>query len=91
MLPTLFVNLLGSLVVGVVWAWLARGPAPTWAAPLVVAGFLGGFTTFSAMSLEVFRLWEEGKFGLAVAYGLGSPVLGLLACAAGYFLFRRVG
>ena len=91
MLPTLFVNVMGSFLVGAAWAWLHRGQAAPWAAPLFVSGFLGGFTTFSALSLEVFRLWEEGRTGLAIAYGLGSPVLGLLACALGFFLVRAVG
>ncbi|KPQ05969.1 MAG: CrcB protein [Rhodobacteraceae bacterium HLUCCA12] len=80
-LGTVAVNVLGSFLIGVAVVVLADGRA--WAYPLLVAGFLGGFTTFSAFSLETFRLWEAGHSALAMAYVAGSVGLGLVALVAG--------
>lgn len=87
-LGTLAVNVVGSFAIGVVALWLV-GPR-VWAHPLLVAGFLGGFTTFSAFSLETYRLWESGQPGLAVSYVLGSVVLSLAALLAGLSLGRAL-
>jgi fluoride exporter len=56
--------------------------------PLLVVGFLGGFTTFSTFSLDAFRLWEGGAPGLAALYVLGSVGLSLAGVAAGVWLAR---
>lgn len=87
-LGTLAVNVAGSFVIGVVAVWLV-GPR-AWASPLLVTGFLGGFTTFSAYSLDALRLWEEGAAGLAVAYVAGSVVLSLVAVVLGVALGRAI-
>jgi CrcB protein len=52
----------------------------------LVVGFLGGFTTFSAFSLEVFVLLKSSQIFIAVVYILSSVVLGLLATSLGYYL-----
>ncbi len=74
------VNVLGSFLMGLfVVAAAHRGL--THLSPLVMTGLLGGFTTFSAFSLETVGLIERGQFGLAAAYvtlSVGCSVLGLM-------------
>ena len=79
-LGTLFVNCLGGLLIGAAMAWLARTPDEMLRL-LLVTGFLGGFTTFSAFSMESLHLLHKGEWGLAVAHTL-VHVLGALGCAA---------
>jgi CrcB protein len=88
-LPTLFVNIVGSFLVGIVWGNslpLANTPTPFML--IATTGFLGGFTTFSAFSLEVVRLAGEQKYGPALAYAIGSPVVCISMAAAGALLMR---
>jgi CrcB protein len=77
------VNVAGSLAMG----WFVAVLAPAWH-PLVLTGLLGGFTTFSAFSLDVLRLVEGGRPAAAALYAGGSVVLSCLACAAGLALGR---
>ena len=82
---TLSVNVLGSLLMGLLVAVLAEGPAsPQNLRVFLATGVLGGFTTFSAFSLDALTLWERGQLGLAAAYVLASVLLSLAAIAAGY-------
>lgn len=69
------VNVAGSFAIGVL-AVVLIGPRAG-LSPLLVAGFLGGFTTFSSFSLDALRLWEAGQPGAALAYVGGSVVLAL--------------
>lgn len=86
---TLAVNVLGSFVMGLLFVWLeARGMLRL--APLLMAGVLGGFTTFSAFSLDVLKLWEAGATGAAAGYVLGSVVLSVGALVAGVALMRGI-
>ena len=80
---TLAVNVAGSLLMGLLVAALGRDSA--WA-PLLMTGVLGGFTTFSAFSLDTMLLVERGRAGLALAYAGGSVLLGLAAFLVGQFL-----
>ena len=78
-LPTLAVNLLGSLAIGLMWATLTRmGASPMWSA-FVITGVLGGFTTFSSFSLETLQLFEQGAWQTALLY----VALSLLTCVFG--------
>jgi CrcB protein len=86
---TLIVNLLGSFLIGLCAAWAERG-AP-WIRPWIMVGFLGGFTTFSAFSLENMRMIRDGQVGMALAYALTSVVAGILLAFAGYMLARSTG
>lgn len=89
---TFAANVLGGLLLGVLAGLLAmRGGADQekWRLLLGV-GVLGGFTTFSAYSLEVALMIERKAYGQAVAYSLGSVVLSVLALFAGLILIRRI-
>ena len=89
---TLGVNVLGGLMMGVLVGMLAfRGGADQekWRLLLGV-GVLGGFTTFSAFSLEVALMLERRAWGEAVTYSLVSVVLSVAALFLGLFLMRRV-
>jgi CrcB protein len=81
---TLAVNATGSLLIGALAAIGLEGQARF----LLVTGFLGGFTTFSAFSLETTLLWDRAPV-LAAAYVAASVALGILGCLAGFWLFRR--
>ncbi len=82
---TLVVNVLGSFVIGVLF--VALGPKMQYA-PLLMAGLLGGFTTFSAFSLDTLRLVEAGQILQAAAYVAGTVLLSLIAVALGVALAR---
>jgi len=82
-LGTLAVNVLGSFLIGALAILLIgpRGASP--ALPFLVTGFLGGFTTFSAFSLDALKLWQAGQGGLAALYVVASVGLSLAAVVAG--------
>lgn len=83
---TLLINVSGSLAIGALAVLIpADGRAVSENARLLLmVGVCGGFTTFSAFSLETLNLARSGEWALAGAYVLGSFVLCLLAVAAGY-------
>jgi fluoride exporter len=81
---TFAANVLGGLAMGVLAAWILRGDNS--AEPLrlfVGVGVLGGFTTFSAFSLEMAQMVERGQTGLAAGYAVASVLLALGALFAG--------
>jgi CrcB protein len=86
---TFAVNVLGCLLIGLLSGLAER---LDWFTPsmrlLLLTGLLGGFTTFSAFSLEATFLWERSPM-LAAVYVALSVGLGLVACLAGFWLFRR--
>jgi len=89
---TMLVNVLGSLIMGVVAvAMLQRFPG-TWGAyaPFVMTGILGGFTTFSAFSLDALNLIEGGRMSNAVFYVAGSVALSIGALFVGLSIGRMV-
>jgi CrcB protein len=79
-LGTLFVNLLGGLLIGMALVVLEARPYDT-VRLFLMTGVLGGFTTFSAFSAESLTLLERGQWAMALAHTL-AHVLGALACAA---------
>lgn len=79
---TMAVNILGSFLMGVIVVVLAHKGGQRMA-PFLMTGLLGGFTTFSAFSLDAMTLWERGQSGQAMFYVLSSVVLSLVAIAAG--------
>jgi CrcB protein len=82
---TLAVNALGGVAAGAVAGWiLARsvgGSDPT--SLFLMTGLLGGFTTFSAFSLDAVLLWQRGEPGLALLYVLASVLLAIAGVMAG--------
>ncbi|ASR42280.1 protein CrcB [Xanthomonas citri pv. mangiferaeindicae] len=86
---TLCINVVGSLLMGVVVAWFAArsGLSPSLRL-FLMTGVLGGFTTFSAFSLEAALLYERGQPGLAAIYVLASVVLSIGGLFAGMALVR---
>ncbi|MBY6202042.1 fluoride efflux transporter CrcB [Maritalea mobilis] len=86
-LGVITVNVLGSFAMGLfIGAAAQRGL--THLSPFVATGVLGGFTTFSAFSLEAVTLYERGALGLAAAYVLGNVVLSIAALFLGLALSR---
>lgn len=90
--PTLLVNVAGSFAMGLVVAWFAlRGEGGQDMRLFLTTGVLGGFTTFSAFSLETMLLYERGAVGFALAYVLASVILSVLALAVAMALVRAAG
>lgn len=89
-LSTLLVNVAGSLAMGLLVGWLARAltPAQEEIRLFVAVGILGGFTTFSAFSLDAMLLIERGDLWQAAIYIVGSVVLSILALFVGLLVFR---
>ncbi len=88
---TLTVNVVGSFLIGVLAAWFAfRGDSyATQSLRLfLTTGILGGFTTFSAFSLDFALLFERGDAMLAAVYVVASVALSLAAIFAGLWLVR---
>ena len=86
---TMLINISGSLAMGVFVELLARRFNGSNELRLFVAtGILGGFTTFSAFSLDFAMLWERGDTGQAVAYAGGSVIVSLVALFAGLWVVR---
>jgi CrcB protein len=78
---------LGSFAIGVAFVLL---DARTGWQLFLMTGVLGGFTTYSAFSLDTLKLVEGGEIGLAALYGLGSVTLSLIAVALGVALARSL-
>lgn len=86
---TLSVNVLGSLLLGLVFVLLTeRLPAPAELRSFIAVGFLGAFTTFSTFSVDALSLFHQGAWSMALMYVLGSVVLCLGAAATGLCLAR---
>ncbi len=91
-LGTLFVNVVGSLLMGMLMAWVMQEAGARDQARLFFAtGVLGGFTTFSAFSWDVLALWQRGEIAQALLYIAGSVLLSLAAVAAGYMMMAKAG
>ncbi|WP_435256567.1 fluoride efflux transporter CrcB [Thioclava sp. FR2] len=86
---TMIVNVAGSFLMGFLVVLMAKKGGNAFA-PFVLTGLLGGFTTFSAFSLDALTLWERGEAPLAFAYVAGSVFLSLAAIAAGLFVARTL-
>lgn len=86
---TLTINILGSFCIGLVVGLLAH--AQNWSEDIrlfAVVGILGGFTTFSAFSLDTVLLFERGQYFYAGLYVAGSVLISIAATFLGLFLIR---
>ena len=86
---TLAVNVLGSFAMGMVAVYLAERGLMR-AAPFLMTGILGGFTTFSAFSLDVVLMMQRAEVGLAAGYSAASVLLSVAGLAAGMALMRGI-
>ena len=88
---TLSINVFGSFLMGLVVAWFAfRGEGGQEWRLFLTTGVLGGYTTFSAFSLETMLLYERGDTMLAALYVVLSVVVSVLALAAGLAVVRSL-
>ncbi|MEO6836221.1 MAG: fluoride efflux transporter CrcB [Candidatus Tumulicola sp.] len=86
---TAAINVVGSFLIGViaVYAQSTTGVSPA-ASAFAIVGVLGGFTTFSTFSYDTVTLVSDGAGGLALAYCLGTVILGVAAAITGMSLAR---
>ena len=86
---TLAVNVIGCLAMGLLVGWLAKSEGSSESLRLLLGvGLLGGFTTFSAFSLEMMQLIQRGSAGLAISYAAVSVLAGLGALYLGLMMMR---
>lgn len=88
-LGVLTVNVVGSFLMGLFVVAAAQKGLTHWG-PFVMTGVLGGFTTFSAFSLEAYTLYERGLAGQAAAYVVMSVVVSIAGLIAGIWLGRAL-
>ena len=86
-LGVITVNIVGSFLMGLVVVWFGQ-KGLTHLSPFVMTGILGGFTTFSAFSLETVTLFERGQTGLAALYVGLSVMASIGALALGVWMAR---
>ncbi|HEX2631796.1 MAG TPA: fluoride efflux transporter CrcB [Bradyrhizobium sp.] len=88
---TFIINITGSIIMGLVAGYLAfkGGPSQHWRL-FLMTGVLGGYTTFSAFSLDAALLYERGQIALTLIYVLGSVVLSIAGLFAGLALVRHL-
>lgn len=87
----LAINVIGSTVMGLLAGWFAfKGQAPHDVRLFLTTGILGGFTTFSAFSLDAAVLYERGQLGLAALYVIASVALSIAGLFAGMWTMRSL-
>lgn len=87
---TLCINLIGCLAIGIIYGYFDRTQADTgnWKSFLTI-GICGGFTTFSAFSIENMQLLREGHYGSAILYIFISIIAGLALTFGGFMVARH--
>jgi CrcB protein len=85
---TLFVNVTGAFILGLLIAVAARHGWPAWWRPFVAVGILGGYTTFSTFSIESVELILRGHSATGLVYAFGSLAVGLIAAWLGLLAGR---
>jgi len=81
---TLVVNVLGSFAIGLIWIFSDRFAFSRDTRVFIFVGVLGGFTTFSSFAIETLNLLQDRQIALAATNVLGTNILCLLACYAGF-------
>ncbi len=88
---TILINIVGSLAMGLIAEYFAlKGALPQHVRLFLTTGILGGFTTFSAFSLEAALLYERGQLAGAAVYVIASVVLAIAALFAGLAIVRAL-
>jgi CrcB protein len=87
---TLLINISGSFIMGLIVAYLAfKGDASQHWRLFLTTGILGGYTTFSAFSLDAALLYERGEIGMAALYVVASVAISIAGLFAGLALVRN--
>jgi CrcB protein len=86
---TFTVNIIGSLIIGLLIGFEIKNIIDKPLYVLLVTGFCGGFTTFSAFALENYSLFKSGDYIQALTYIFLSVILGILAVGFGFFIARQ--
>lgn len=87
---TLVVNLIGSFLIGLVWAISEQGNLSSNTRTFVFIGLFGSFTTFSAFSIETMNLFRDGETKLALLNVMANNILGILFVFGGFFLTKLI-
>ena len=88
---TMFINITGSIVMGLCAAYFAfKGDASQHWRLFLTTGILGGYTTFSAFSLDAALLYERDQFGLAAFYVIGSVAISIVGLFMGLAIVRNL-
>ena len=85
---TFLVNVIGSLMIGMAWSYFSRSEDSVLLSAFLMTGVLGGFTTFSAFSLETAQLIQQGAWGWAASYLILSALCCLVGAGLGIWLLR---
>lgn len=86
---TLVVNIIGCFLIGIVFSLAEKGNMPIAWRLFLATGLLGGFTTFSAFSMETFLMYRLGYYGMMLTYVLLSLVLGIGATFSAMMLAKH--
>ena len=91
-LGTVLVNLIGSLLIGVIYGWIDKQSIPVSQDLqfLAIIGFCGGFTTYSAFSYDTLLLMEKGHYSTAIGYVLVTLLAGWLLVYLGYLTIQKI-
>lgn len=87
---TLLVNIIGCFLIGVVYSFAEQGKMAVEWRLFIATGILGGFTTFSAFSMESFMMLRNGYYGMMTVYVFLSLVIGICATIGGFLLVRTL-
>ncbi|MDA9817915.1 fluoride efflux transporter CrcB [Flavobacteriaceae bacterium] len=89
--PTVFVNVLGCFVMGIIYCFSLQNFSMSEAAKIfLITGFLGGFTTFSSFSLDAFKFFNSGQHFVAFSYIFLSVLFSLLFFFCGFFVAKLI-
>ena len=87
---TLAVNLIGSLLIGALWAISEKYELPENVSSLIFIGILGSFTTFSSFSMETLQLFRLGQLNIVLLNILAQNIFGISMAALGFFATRSI-
>lgn len=85
------INISGSLLIGLLAGLITQSLIPTAAATIAMTGFLGGYTTFSAASLDILETGTREGAGHGLLRALAIPVLAVAACGLGFAVGNLLG